>query len=334
MRRTVLFVELIGLWILFLPAGCSDPQPITGTGAIARVQTECQIANRELLIQVAKQFYTTHPDRYDMLVLWSAPELTPGHSFYFPVKNDVPGIGYRHGGAEFFDDSADFGSRNLQGIVWMGPNWSAHSADGSDPRSVLGILAQETGHRWGATLHHRDPDLASASSALLADSYHWNTYLHTGASPLGGNDWKPLGDSLYQAIPVDYVKFCQLDLYAMGLLPAERVRPVQLLVNTRLPGDGAGPGVSKSMDRVSAPFTVRAEVKEILIEQIIAAEGRREPDVGFNASTIRQAWIYVYRERNFLSETDLDRLNKLRNRWDDFFSQATDGLSTMRTSAP
>ena len=330
MRHYGLLKNFIGVCFLIL-AGCGEPPPNAGYGTIALVQTGGQVADRDLLTQVAKEFYKTHPDQYDMLVVWSARELAPGHSFYFPIKNDVPGIGYGHGGPEFFDASADFGSRNLQGIVWMGPDWITNADNGSGPRSVLGILAQETGHRWGATIYFKDPGLTADSSALLEDSYHWNMYLNTGASPLGGNDWKWLGGSLYQAAPVDHVKFCQLDLYAMGLLPAEEVNPVQLLVNTRLQGDGAGAGLSKSLSRVSAPFTVEADVQEILIQQIIAAEGRREPDAGFNAATIRQAWIYVYQHRNLLSCTDINKLKKLQTQWDDFFSQATDGLSTMKT---
>ena len=313
---------------------CGEPIPNDGCGTIALVQSRSQVADRDLLIEVAKEFYKTHPDQYDMLVMWSARELAPGHSFYFPVKNDVPGIGYRHGGPEFFDNSTDFSSQNLQGIVWMGPDWITNADNGSGPRSVLGILAQETGHRWGATIYFKDPDLAADSSALLEDSCHWNTYLTTGASPLGGNDWKWLGGSLYQASPVDYVKFCHLDLYAMGLLPAQEVNPVQLLVNTRLPADGAGGGISKSLSRFSAPFTVEADIKEISIEEIIAAEGTRDPDAGFNAATIRQAWIYVYERPNLLFWTDLHKLKKLQIAWDDFFSQATDGLSTMKTVVP
>lgn len=317
--------------LFFFLVSCGGSTSDVGSGDIALIESQREVAGSDLLTEVAKEFYKSHLDQYDMLVLWGAPEFAPGHSFYWPVKNDVPGIGYENGGPEFFDNSADFGSRNLQGIIWMGPDWIANTDNSLGPRSVLGILAQETGHRWAATLHFIDPDLNTGSSALLEDPYHWSFYLNTEASPMGGNQWESQGGSLYQALPVDHVKYCQLDLYTMGLLPAEEVDPLELLVNVHNQNGLSDTEHSKTSSRTSQPVTVEADIMEVSIEQIIEAEGERDPDVGFNATTIRQAWIYVYRSPHQSAYLELENLEELQNQWSDYFNNATDGRSMMDT---
>jgi hypothetical protein len=330
MKRSAQSIVLVV--IMALAIGCGGSSYDGGVSNIATVSSSQQFANRDFLIAVAKEFYSSHPDDYDMLVIWGAEEFGPGHSFYLPVKNDVPGIGYGHVGSEFFDDSTEFGSQRLQGIVWMGPDWITNADLASGPRSVLGILAQETGHRWAASLYFKDPTTDSDSRALLEDSYHWNFYLNTGSSPIGGNKWEPMGDSLYSAAPVDDVAFSQLDLYCMGLVAAEEVDPVQLLLNPQSRNDLVSVNNSKVYSRTTQPIVVEADVQEVMIEQIMEVEGERDPDVGFNAGTIRQAWIYVHRDLSISSYTRIIDLEELRDRWGDYFSEATGGRSTMNTS--
>lgn len=298
---------------------------------IAIIQNQNVVADSAMLTQVAQAFYQTHPDSYDILVIWGAADFAPGHSFYLPIKNDVPGIGYQHVGDELFDNSADYGSQNLQGIVWMGPDWITNDDASDGPRSNLGILVQETGHRWAATLYFYDADLGTDSAALLEDDYHWSTYLNTEDSPMGGNNWEALGDSLYHTEPADSVRFCPLDLYTMGLLNAAEVPPITLLTNAHTAEAFADISSMNLTSQVSQPVTVEASVEEITIDQIIAAEGERYPDVGFNASMIRQAWIYVYRDANASSSTDIAVLEELKTRWSDYFSAATGGLAVMNT---
>jgi len=327
MKRLGLLIgcTLVGIASL---AGCGG----SSAGDIAMIRSQDVVADVEMLAEVAKDFYSRYPDRYDMLVMWGGSEFAPGHSFYWPVKNDVGGIGYEKDGAEIFDDSADFGSVNLQGIIWMGPDWISNEDEGQGPRSVLGILAQETGHRWAATMRFRDAALGTDSAALLEDSCHWNRYLDTGASPMGGNQWDPLGDSLYRSFPVDHVEYCGLDLYAMGLIAAEDVNPVRLLVGAHSPDVDPADGQSKVISRLLEPVTVEADVREIAIGEIIEALGERDPEAGFNAREIRQAWIYVYHEQNQPIHSGLDKLVQLKYRWGDFFSEATGGRALMQTT--
>ena len=72
------------------------------------------------VVQVAKEFYRTHPDHYDMLVLFTNFEVTllsaPGVvAFYDAIQNHTRGLGMPD-----FDDSPFYGSEGeLEGIIHM-----------------------------------------------------------------------------------------------------------------------------------------------------------------------------------------------------------------------
>ena len=265
------------------------------------------------------------------------------------------GIGYGHVGPEFFDDGDEFGNEHLQGIIWMGPDWLENSraggvqadsvgqqADIVGPDSVLGILAQETAHRWGATIRFQSEELKDVSEALLGSPFHWSFLLDTSASPLGGNAWVALGDGLFRAEPVDALLFSPLDLYLMGLLNAEEVGPIRLLGNARGIEEGAGL-FSPQGDRVTHPVTVRADLIEISIDQVIEVEGLRDADrqsgssgFGFTAAHIRQAWIFVQEPGAPTDRGALDRLGVLAAEWPAEFDRMTGGrgaISVGQTAA-
>jgi len=306
-------------------AGCQ-----TEPANIAIIENESEIADEAFLREVARAFYADHPDTFDMLVLWGAPGTGPLNSYYHPVKNDVRGIGYQHVGPELFDRSAEFGSTRLQGIIWMAPAWRTNQEPG--PRSTLGILAQESGHRWGSSVYFRsEATKDGVSTDLLANPYHWSFFLDTGASPMGGNQWQRIGEDTYLAAPVDFVAFSPLDLYLMGLVGREAVAPLRLLSDIRDESGNPSSAFTRASRRVTRPVTVRARAVEVPLDAIIAVEGPRSPNTGNGARDIRQAWIYVSRGGE-VPKPDLEVLAGLQAGWDDFFSQATSGLSRMDSS--
>ncbi len=325
MQCSALKCNLIG-WLLFLLSACDGGE----TSHIALVQSQSVIADRDLLVEVARAFYARYSDQYDMLVLWGASGFIPRASYYLAVQNDVKGIGYQHDGPEFFDDSQEFGSRSLQGVIWIGPIWQDKAVRGG-PDSVLGTLAHETAHRWGSTVRFRDDLTGDVSEELLGDGFHWSFFLDTGASPLGGNQWDDIGKSFFRAVPVDTVTFSQLDLYLMGLLSTEEVAPLRLLTHVRDEKDVPGTRFSKVSRRVIEPVTLKADLREISMKQIIEVEGRRDPEAGFNTREIRQAWIYVSKQLGQISMSDLATLQELQASWSKFFAQATGGRSSVVT---
>lgn len=319
------------VWLSLIVVAACGLSGSNSPSDVAVLQTQNVIATSDLLKSVAKEFYRTHSDHYDMLVIWGAAEFAPGTSFYLPVRNDVTGLGYHHVGDDLFDTSADYGSSVLQGIVWVGPNWITNTDTSEGPRSNLGILAQETAHRWAATVYYRDADTNADSSALLEDAYHWNFYLNTGASPMGGNEWEDLGNSVYRAKPIERVEFCPLDLYLMGLIPPEDVGTIGLLESPRTQSALSAATKSIASAKTSEEITVEANYKAIDIDQIIMAEGNRGPDTAFNAASIRQAWIYLYKAPSLITYSDLNTIENLRVQWYDFFYQATGGKSEIDT---
>lgn len=314
-------------------SGCGQVSPLDRSPGrdLARVQTAARIANPGMLQDAARTFFRDHPDDFDMLVVWGSEQSAPEHAFYLPVQNDVPGIGYQHVGPEFFDHSSEFDSRRLQGVIWMGTSWLDDARDNGLP-SVLAVLAQETAHRWGSTIHFQRDVAKSSSPDLLGRPFHWSFFLETGGSPLGGNHWVALGDHVFQAEPVDEVSFHSLDLYLMGLIPAGEVPPLRLLVNARSVDDDTVTGFSALGGRVSHAMKVRAEVLEIDMGQVIKAEGPREPDRGFNASYIRQAWIHLVHGTQSASFKDLQTLAVLQEAWPGAFFTMTGGRSRISTA--
>jgi len=304
------------IWIAAVSGGCGW-QPLAQPAIVRLYTPSVSVMDRPALKGVSEAYYRLHGDSVDMLVVWGAREFAPQHAFYLPVKNDVSGIGYQHVGEEFFDDSESFGSSGrLQGVIWMGTKWMDGDQKSSGPDDPLGILAQETAHRWGATVRFLPPAAKSPSDALSGTPFHWSFLLDTGGSPLGGNRWTDIGGGFFRADPVEAVSFSPIDMYLMGLLPADRVPPLRLLVDV----EGR---LSALGERVSRPLRVRADAIEVSIGQIIAAEGPRNS--GFGASGLRQAWIAV----GSITERDMSKLASMRRAWDAVFRHAAridDGL--------
>lgn len=320
---------LSALWCTgLLLAACvdRDGRPPTTPADIVVVCTERVAADPDLLAEVSRAFYARYPDEFDILCLWSGPAFAPGHAFYQPVSNDVPGIGYEYDGREFFDDSARYGSAGrLQGIIWMGPDWLTNPDSAGGPRSVLGIFAQETAHRWGCFLRYESPDSKTPSDQLLGLPGHWSFFLDTGFSPLEGNNWQSLNDRMHQASPADRVRFCPLDLYLMGLLPPEEVGSIRLLTNPRRVGGTEPASFTAYAKRTQQAMTIEADIVHITMDQIMAVHGRRDPTVGFSAHRIRQAWILVLPDAPPSAFDLVERLEALRLAWPDYFSEATGG---------
>lgn len=327
--RRLLTIAASGL----LLAACVEFWPWTQPEPAATfpiIHTARVVADDDLLVELARAFYADHNDDYDMLVLWGGPEFTPESFYYKPIQNDVPGIGYRHTGPELFDHSTAYGSTGrLQGIIWMGGGWMTNAELAGGPDSVLGILAQETAHRWCSRVHFADENGKHTSGELLGLPGHWSWFLDTGFSPMEGNRWESLGDDLYRAAPVDRVAFCPLDLYLMGLLLADQVSPLRLLKQVRTPGEANSGAFTPYARRSISEVIVQADPVEITIDQIIAAEGLRDPATGFTAEHIAQTWILVDHDNNPIPGEARSRLQSLSRDYSDFFNEASGGRSTV-----
>ncbi|MEA5113120.1 MAG: CARDB domain-containing protein [Geobacteraceae bacterium] len=271
---------------------------------------------------IAREFYKTHKDDYDFLVIFSnfdysmRDELTKG--FYSSVKNDVLGIG-----KELFDNSALYGSNGmLQGTIDMG-NISSKVSDPLDPRfeETLGVLSHEISHRWSAYVSFRD-QAGNPSQALLGrEASHWSYLLDTRGSLMYGNHWTDNGNDTFTSIAVTKY-YSPLDLYLMGMIDKSKVPPMLLIDNPaidpqRMPEMGA---------------TISGTSRLVTIEDIIAAVGERVPSAADSKKSFKTAFIFVTTPGTFTGK-ELTGIENIRNGFVTRYSILTDGKGLVQVAA-
>jgi hypothetical protein len=277
---------------------------------------------QKLLQDAARAFYARHGDDFDELVVWADPRLYVPMELYLPESNEVRGLGQ-----PLLKDALGLATQRLRGIVCMGSNWAEPAGDvdaaSSGPRALLGVLAQETAHRWGVYVTHRADDGSDRTDLLGRESKHWSFFVDSGGSPLGGNAWVALGGNLYTAASPVGIAYSPLDLYLMGAVDASDVPPVRRLV------PDAPCGACAWEDQTSTSVTFTATEERIPIEQIIASVGPRDPPgEGARARAVRQAWIYLSPDGD---APWLGLLEPLRLRWERVFGAATGGRMAIET---
>lgn len=295
-------------------------------------------------LTAANRFFFDHPDTrdagWDQIVFFTT-FLTDhlGGAYYLPVANEIRGImgTYMRGQSrpEVFDYNAQLtgSAGHLRGTVLMG-EWHkclAANAFGlpcdnaapfvEDQTNLIGIMGQEVGHRWGAFLHFMDGGITSG--ALLGrDGAHWSYYADSGGSPLEGNHWEPEGDS-WVLQPVPRAHYSPLDQYAMGLLAPWEVAPTRLLMNPE-PAPCSG---RRCTNASTAPGRgerrLRADVHEVTIDDVLAAEGDREPAFPDTPRVVHLAFVLLEIEDQWATQSEMRILDEVRRGFTRYFYEAT-----------
>ncbi len=281
---------------------------------------ELNLAPREALL---RRFLEAHGDFYDFVVVFTNFDFDRGgaNGFYLGVRNDVRGIG-----VPLFDEGARFGSaKHLQGVIDMGPvaqyRAPGFSVEPSQPgfRNTLGILAHEVAHRWLANVRYLESGQVK-TDLLGRDQSHWSFLLSSEASFLYGAHWEPLGGGLYRASEVQS-RYGALDRYLMGFASPQDVPPLLLLQNpevdpTRLPELGA---------------VVAATEKLVTLDQIVAAEGEREPSLASSQKDFRLAFLFLSEKDLVPSPSDLASVEAVRQAFVTTFFSLTRGRGFVDT---
>ena len=313
----------------------SDNLPLEGTtGAIAEVFVDRPTVN---LQNVAREFYRTHSDDFDSLVLFPNFESNLDQvgvlAFAISVRNDVLGIGNPNRGEIFpqFNHTAVYGSEgHLRTFLTM-KNLKVWEDDPLEnafgpATSTLSVLAHEFGHGWIAFIN--------PLALLTQDRAHWNFFLHTSGSVMGGNDIQDKGDDTFTTLaPKDL--YSPLDLYLMGLLKPEEVPPTFLVAE---PHDlDISPPYDKriiSADDLQRLYSLgdvsfRGEKREVRIEDIIAINGERIPDADSSPKDFRVAFILLTMGEEVPTPEEIDKVEAVRCYWPPFFQRAANNLATM-----
>ncbi|MBU1163959.1 hypothetical protein KKA15_00160 [Patescibacteria group bacterium] len=211
--------------------------------------------------EIAHAFYKNNKDIFDFLVIFTSFDVFKDDitADFMPISNRVSGLG-----KPLVNNSKLFGSDGkLKGIINMGNIDKYDIATTSDLNEVEYYVMHEILHNWsGATRFMDESGVRSELLLRKPDKVHWS-YYDGFISPLGGSGWQDNGDGTFTnilAILSDpYVRpFADIDLYLMGLIPAQTVDPIFYLE----------PTIKDALGNV-----LQATAHSVTIDQIIAAEG-------------------------------------------------------------
>ena len=143
---------------------------------------------------------------------------------------------------------------------------------------------------------------------------------------MGGGVWLDNFDGTYTQLDDDYyvpaTGWSYLDLYLMGLISPAEVPDFFLLRNLVPAGrDGNGHPAFK------------ADRTRIRIEDVIAVEGRRSPDVSHSQRAFNTGMVMIVEHGAKPSKELIERTSAIRERWIEYWSITTGGRASMTAAS-
>jgi hypothetical protein len=225
------------------------------------------------IFAVTRRFYALFGDDFDFLNVISVPAYFRNR-FHFGVKSDVRGIG-----VEAFDETARYGSAGrLLGITVFPIQYLF---DGAEP-----AYQHELGHQWinflpFAPLNYAIPhwplsDLANGIMGFAETGYGQGLQFPCVVNQVPG------GATLTQQFEASV--FTDLDLYLMGLLPADQVGPHVVFPRGT---------TSAELFALCGGRTWLGQLETVTIQDIVRRAGPRVPDVTHSPHSFRVATVIV-----------------------------------------
>jgi len=194
---------------------------------------------------------------------------------------------------------------------------------------AMSQLGHEMGHRWGASA------AAKINGETVAlGPVHWTRGLQaavafpyqrpTEASAMGGGVWQDNFDGTFTQLDDDYyvpaTGYSYLDLYLMGLISPAEVPDFFLLKNLVPAGkDANGHPVFKA-DRV-----------KVTMQDVIAAEGPREPDVDHSQRNFNTGMVLIIEHGRQPSQRLIERTQGIAKQWVEYWATASGHRAAMTT---
>ena len=284
----------------------------------------------------AQQFYLTHEDSYDYLVIYNNMDI-PALGDAVAYENTVrsAGAGYSVAAQDW---GQEFGSAaRLHSVLNMGqlseypvdPNAlvPARASVGDTP---LTILAHETGHLFLAFASIQDPANPGALPMLGYQLAHWNFAYDSEASVLEGERIVDRGAGISpRFLTTDTVQgYSPLDQYLMGFRPPSQVPDTFLVTNVTLNGVPLDTSQLHPLSGVAFDGTR----ENITIDNLIGTEGRRTPDDTVAQRRFRFAFILVVPQGAQPSAADISQIDTYRQQFETFYAQASSGNAVADTS--
>jgi len=274
------------------------------------------------IVTAAQQFYASHEDAYDYLVIFNAEgvEAAPGAVAYeVTVRNRRSGYG-----DSLVDHGLDFGSpRRLQAVLNMGPL----SQYPVDPNAVvparflsrdtpLTVLGHEAGHLFLAYASVKDPNDPNAKPMLGRQLAHWSFLFNSEASFLEGNrirDDGPNASPRFTTVAT-VQGYAPLDQYLMGWRSPEEVPPTFLVTDS--------PNVSSGIRSPQIGVAFDGNRRDIAIQEVIDAVGRRTPDSTVSQRRFRFAFLLIVPAGQTPTAGQIAQLETYRSLFEGFYQHA------------
>jgi hypothetical protein len=312
---------------------------------------------RDLTCSVIK----TLGDKYDFLAYYSDFRVdnqeagTPSDGPLGAVGGAVTGIGAKQSGLDKYCTPGRFqwqyiqpvyvGSNQMQerppqdapvgndrDITYYQQQLAEISKDGKMPPYMYAMsqIAHEMGHRWAAFVSAKVGD-----ETIPLGPTHWARGLQaivpfpyvrpTEASIMGGGVWLDNFDGTYTQLDDDYyvpaTGYSFLDLYLMGLISPAEVPDFFILRNL----------VAAGKDANGHPI-FKADRTKVTIQEVIAAEGPRVPDVDKSQRKFNTGMVIVVQHGAKPSSELIERTNGIRQQWMEYFSITTGRRASMTTN--
>ena len=188
-------------------------------------------------------------------------------------------------------------------------------------------IAHEMGHRWGAFVSAK----VNGETIQLGPT-HWARGLQapvafpyrrpTEASAMGGGVWQDNFDGTFTQLDDDYyvpsTGWSYLDLYLMGMISPAEVPDFFILRNLQPQGrDANGHPIFK------------ADRTKVTIQDVIAVEGPRTPDVNHSQRAFNTGMVMVVEHGKQPSRELIERTEGIRKQWLEYWPITTDHRSSM-----
>ena len=194
---------------------------------------------------------------------------------------------------------------------------------------AMSQIGHEMGHRWAAFVSAK-----VNGEVIPLGPTHWARGLQAPvafpyqrpveASAMGGGVWQDNFDGTFTQLDDDYyvpaTGWSYLDLYLMGLIAPSEVPDFFILRNL----------VPAGRDSNGHPI-FKADRTKVTIQDVIAVEGPRMPDVDHSQKQFNTGMVVVVEHRNKPSKELIDRTNAIAARWVDYWATTTGHRASMTT---
>ena len=285
------------------------------------------------IVAAAQQFYQTHEDAYDYLVLYnnlgiSASETGGVLAYESNVRNSVSGLGL-----DPLDLGAEYGSPSrLQSIMNMGPlnQWNTNPlgpVPGRNGDTPLSILAHEAGHLFLAFASVTGSAGSRAQPMLGFGGVHWSFLFNSEASFLEGEKITDQGAGVSPRFVTGAIvtHYAPLDQYLMGFRAAADVAETLFVVNN------PSPSYAPTLHPASL-VSFDGDRRDIPVGEVVQTVGRRTPDSTVAQRRFRFAFIMLVGQGSAPGAAQLAQIDAYRQQFEQYYATAADGAATADTS--